>query len=290
MRGSARSIARRSAYCRVGGRARAGQDYPSKPIRILVPAQAGGIGDILPRILGAEARRGRHCHDRGREPHRRRRRDRRRSGRQGAARRLHAADGQQRPARDPPHLAKLPYDPMKDFAPVILMVTVPNMLVVHPSVPAKTLRRADRLRQGQSRQAQLRLAGHRRVRPHRGRAVQARGRRRHRARALQGRGAGGAGPRRRPRQHDVRRGVARARADQGRQGARARRRAKQRVAVLPEVPTWPSRAIRLRGRRLVRAAGAGRHAAGRSSTGSTARAARRSRRPTRAIASSRRAR
>ena len=38
-----------------------------------------------------------------------------------------------------PQLAKLPYDPVKDFAPIVLMVTVPNILVVHPSVPAKTL-------------------------------------------------------------------------------------------------------------------------------------------------------
>ena len=39
-----------------------------------------------------------------------------------------------------PHLAKLPYDTAKDLAPVILLVTVPNILVVHPSVPAKNLR------------------------------------------------------------------------------------------------------------------------------------------------------
>jgi tripartite-type tricarboxylate transporter receptor subunit TctC len=38
-----------------------------------------------------------------------------------------------------PHLAKLPYDSIKDFAPVLLMVTVPNILIVHGSVPAKTL-------------------------------------------------------------------------------------------------------------------------------------------------------
>ncbi len=39
-----------------------------------------------------------------------------------------------------PHMAKnLPYDPLKSFAPVILQVTVPNILVVHPSIPANTL-------------------------------------------------------------------------------------------------------------------------------------------------------
>jgi tripartite-type tricarboxylate transporter receptor subunit TctC len=33
----------------------------------------------------------------------------------------------------------VPYDPFKSYAPVILLVTVPNILVVHPSVPANNL-------------------------------------------------------------------------------------------------------------------------------------------------------
>ena len=36
------------------------------------------------------------------------------------------------------HLQKLPYDPAKDFEPIILVGSSPNMLVVHPGVPAKT--------------------------------------------------------------------------------------------------------------------------------------------------------
>ena len=35
--------------------------------------------------------------------------------------------------------SKLGYDPFRDFAPVSLIATVPNMLVVHPTVPAKSL-------------------------------------------------------------------------------------------------------------------------------------------------------
>lgn len=31
----------------------------------------------------------------------------------------------------------LPYDPVRDFAPIVLIARVPNMLVVHPDVPAK---------------------------------------------------------------------------------------------------------------------------------------------------------
>jgi tripartite-type tricarboxylate transporter receptor subunit TctC len=36
--------------------------------------------------------------------------------------------------------AKLTYDPVKDFAPLIMIATQPNVLVVHPSVPAKNLK------------------------------------------------------------------------------------------------------------------------------------------------------
>ena len=116
-----------------------GQDYPSKPIRILVPGQAGGIGDILPRILGQK------LGDAGTATVVVENRT------AGAG--VVAAEAVARAERDGtlllmgnqgqlairPHLAKLPYDPIKDFAPVILMVTVPNILVVHPSVPAQTL-------------------------------------------------------------------------------------------------------------------------------------------------------
>ena len=35
--------------------------------------------------------------------------------------------------------ASLAYDPVRDFAPIILLSTVPNILVVHPSVPAKSV-------------------------------------------------------------------------------------------------------------------------------------------------------
>lgn len=34
---------------------------------------------------------------------------------------------------------KLPYDPVKDFSPIVLLVTAPNVLIVHPSVPAMSL-------------------------------------------------------------------------------------------------------------------------------------------------------
>ena len=35
--------------------------------------------------------------------------------------------------------ASLPYDPVRDFVPVTLVAVVPNVLVVHPSIPAKSV-------------------------------------------------------------------------------------------------------------------------------------------------------
>ena len=39
-----------------------------------------------------------------------------------------------------PHLTKLSFDPVKAFAPVIYLATTPTLLVMHPSVPAKSLK------------------------------------------------------------------------------------------------------------------------------------------------------
>jgi tripartite-type tricarboxylate transporter receptor subunit TctC len=43
-------------------------------------------------------------------------------------------------AINPTLYGKIPYDPVKDFAPVALVAQVPNILVVNPSVPAKSVR------------------------------------------------------------------------------------------------------------------------------------------------------
>ncbi len=42
-------------------------------------------------------------------------------------------------AINPGLYAKLPYDPVRDFAPVVLVGTGPNVLVVHPSLPARSI-------------------------------------------------------------------------------------------------------------------------------------------------------
>jgi tripartite-type tricarboxylate transporter receptor subunit TctC len=139
MRGSTRSIASGVLIAALAAAPAHSQDYPSKPIRILVPAQAGGIGDILPRILGqklGDAGTGTIVVE-----------NRTAGAGVVAAEAVARAQpdgylllmGNQGQLAIRPHLAKLPYDPIKDFAPVILMVTVPNLLIVHPSVPANTL-------------------------------------------------------------------------------------------------------------------------------------------------------
>src|SRR5262245_43507542 len=41
---------------------------------------------------------------------------------------------------NPSLYAKVPYDPYKDFTPLTVAADTPNMLVVHPSMPAKTVK------------------------------------------------------------------------------------------------------------------------------------------------------
>ncbi len=117
-----------------------GQDYPNRPIRILVPAAPGGIGDILPRIIGQKfAETGNQTVI-----------VENRTGGAGVIATEAVAKappdgylllmGNQGLLSIRPQLTKVPYDPAKDLAPVILLVSVPNILLVHPSVPAQSLR------------------------------------------------------------------------------------------------------------------------------------------------------
>jgi tripartite-type tricarboxylate transporter receptor subunit TctC len=117
------------------------QAFPVKPVRILSPYSPGGLGDSLPRAIGAgltELLGQQVIVD----------------NRPGASQII----GMQAAAKAPPDghtlvfgsvtsLAinpsahkNLPYDPVKDFAPVALCVTTPLYLVVHPSVPAKNVK------------------------------------------------------------------------------------------------------------------------------------------------------
>jgi tripartite-type tricarboxylate transporter receptor subunit TctC len=116
-----------------------GQDYPSKPIKLVVPTAAAGIGDIVARQLQQKLGESNVTIVVENRP--------------GAAGVLGTNEVARAPADGYtflvgnhavmamlPHLQKIPYDPFKSFTPVFLAVAVPNILVVHPSVPAKTVK------------------------------------------------------------------------------------------------------------------------------------------------------
>ena len=86
--------------------------------------------------------------------------------------------------------AKMPYDHVKDFVPVVLVAGVPNVLVVNPVGAGEFGAGADRVREGESGQAQLRVVGQRHVDPPVRRALQGDDRRPDGARPVQGQRAG----------------------------------------------------------------------------------------------------
>ena len=114
-------------------------DYPSRPIRIIVPYAAGGGADILSRLLGQR------LGDRLKQPVIVENQGGG-SNTIGMSAVAHAArDGYTLGLATPvfvmtPSLMKThPYDIFKDFTPVAMIGFTPLVLVVHPSVPAKNL-------------------------------------------------------------------------------------------------------------------------------------------------------
>jgi tripartite-type tricarboxylate transporter receptor subunit TctC len=120
--------------------AAAGADaYPTRPVRFIVPFAPGGSTDTLARTLAtklADALGQQVVVDNRAGG----------NGNIGTDLVAHAApDGYTillgyiaNLAIGPSLYAKLPYDPIKDFAPITLLAEAPNILVVHPSVPAKS--------------------------------------------------------------------------------------------------------------------------------------------------------
>jgi tripartite-type tricarboxylate transporter receptor subunit TctC len=118
----------------------AAQDaWPSKPVRLILPFPPGGGTDILGRLiserLSANLGQPVVTENRGGAGGN--------VGAEAAAR--SAPDGYTivlvapSLAISPSLYSKLNYDPVKDFAPVSLVATVPNVMITHPSVPASTL-------------------------------------------------------------------------------------------------------------------------------------------------------
>lgn len=116
------------------------QNYPAKPVRIIVPYPPGGTTDIIARIAAAQLA------EKLKQPFV----VENRAGASGAI----GATAVAQAAPDGYTLVmgtanthginsalqkNLPYDAVKDFAPVTVVASTPNIIVVHPNVPAKTL-------------------------------------------------------------------------------------------------------------------------------------------------------
>jgi tripartite-type tricarboxylate transporter receptor subunit TctC len=117
------------------------QTFPTKPIRFYTPYPPGGTTDILARIFGAK------MHEAWGQPVII-------EAKPGAGGNI----GADFVAKAPPDgytilmgasgplainaslFSKLPYDPAKDFSPVVLSASVPLVLVIHPSLPVKNVR------------------------------------------------------------------------------------------------------------------------------------------------------
>src|SRR5687768_10708730 len=118
----------------------AAQPYPSKPVRIIVNFPAGGVADIYARIIGAKVQEswGQPVVVENRTGG---------GGNIGAdAVAKSAADGYTlNMSAIGPHavnvslFSKMPYDPVKDFAAIALVLEAEGLLVVHPSVPANNV-------------------------------------------------------------------------------------------------------------------------------------------------------
>ena len=115
------------------------QDYPSKPVHVYVPSSPGGASDIAARLLSARLAEvlGQPFVVENRVTS---------GGIVGTAQLAKApADGYAIMVTfdtfaSNPHLYKeLPYDVVKDFAPIMLVVRYPQILVVHPSLGVKTV-------------------------------------------------------------------------------------------------------------------------------------------------------
>jgi tripartite-type tricarboxylate transporter receptor subunit TctC len=117
----------------------AAQAFPERPVKIIVPLPPGGSPDTIARVL-SQGLQGAWPHPVVVE------------NRTGGSQNI-GADAVAKAAPDGhtwllapdnvfavnPHIAKQPFDPLNDLAPVTLLARIQFLLVVHPSVPAKSV-------------------------------------------------------------------------------------------------------------------------------------------------------
>ena len=129
-----------AAACLLSGIAPASaENYPTRPVRVVVGFPAGGPTDAIARIVAQKLTDN--------------------LGQQFFVENIGGAGGNTAAGQvarvtpdgytimaistgfvvNPSLYAKVPYDPIKDFAPVTLVAASPNIVVVNPQVPAKTL-------------------------------------------------------------------------------------------------------------------------------------------------------
>jgi tripartite-type tricarboxylate transporter receptor subunit TctC len=117
----------------------AAQDYPTKPVRLIIPFPPGGINDTVGRLVATQlsTRLGKQIVVDNR----------------GGAGGTVGTDLAANAPKDGytllvislahavnPWLYKLPYDPIKGFAPIAAVASAPNMIVVHPSLPVHSVK------------------------------------------------------------------------------------------------------------------------------------------------------
>ena len=117
----------------------AAQDYPTKPVRILIPFPPGGFNDIVGRLIAAQLSE--------------------RLGKQFVVENKSGAGGivaGEQLVNAPkdghtlmivslaitvnPYFYKMPYSPVTHFAPVAILATAPNVLSINPNLPAKSVK------------------------------------------------------------------------------------------------------------------------------------------------------
>lgn len=116
------------------------QSYPSRPIRWVAPSASGSTSDIVARLVAERLRTALGVTVAV-------------DNRPGAGGNISAEIVVKSPpdgytlltgitplAVNPSLYSKLSYDPLKDLAPIMLMSSAPLVLVVHPSIPVKTVK------------------------------------------------------------------------------------------------------------------------------------------------------